>query len=75
MFAREYLFYVSVNLFFGEYFRAPLGDQVCCLVMEVSMVLFFYYVVCCFMVSLGVMYACSWCVALCRFEMLLPTLV
>jgi hypothetical protein len=28
-----------------------------------------------FMVSLGVMYVCSWCVALCRFEMLLPTLV
>ena len=45
MFAIESLFCASVNLFLGEYLRTPLGDQVCCLVVEVSVVLYFQYVV------------------------------
>ncbi len=45
--ARESLFYASVNLFLGEYLRTPLGDQVCCLVVEVSVGLNLLYVVFC----------------------------
>jgi len=46
-FAGESFFYAIVYLFFGEYFRAPLGDQVCGLVVEMSVVLYFYNVVWC----------------------------
>ena len=45
MFALESLFCASVNLFLSEYLRTLLGVQVCCLVVEVSMVLYFQYVV------------------------------
>ena len=45
MFALESLFCASVYLFLEEYLRTPLGYQVCCLVVEVSVVLYFQYVV------------------------------
>ena len=47
VFALESLFFASVNLFLGEYLRTLLGNQVCCLVAEVSVVLYFQYVVFC----------------------------
>jgi hypothetical protein len=45
VFALGSLFCASVNLFVGEYLRTLWGDQVCCLVVEVSVVLYFQYVV------------------------------
>ncbi len=41
MFAFEFLYCASVYLFLGEYLRAPVGDHVCGLVVEMSMVLYF----------------------------------
>jgi len=37
----ESLFCAGVYLLLGEYLWSPLGDEVCCLVMEVSVVLYF----------------------------------
>ncbi len=53
-FARESLFCASVNLFLGEYLGTPLGGPVCCLVVEVSVVLYFQYV-------LFRIYGFAWC--------------
>ncbi len=45
--ALKSLFCAYVYLLLGEYLWSPLGDEVCCLVVEVSMILYFHYIVCC----------------------------
>jgi len=54
VFVLESLFCASVNLVLGEFLRTLLGDQVCCLAVEVSVVLYFQYVVFC-------VYDFAWC--------------
>ncbi len=54
VFARESIFCANVYLFLGEYLQAPLGDQVCCLIVKMSMVLYFQHVV-------GRVYGFAWC--------------
>ncbi len=41
VFACTSLFCASIDLFLGEYLRDPLGDQICGLVVEVSVTLYF----------------------------------
>ncbi len=45
VFALESLFCADVNFLLGDYLWSPLGDEVCGLVVEVSVVLYFKYVV------------------------------
>ena len=61
--ALKSLFCAYVYLLLGEYLWSPLGDELCCLVVEVSMVLYFQYIVCC-------VYDFAWChirvISVCR---------
>ena len=40
LFAGESNFYAVVYLFLGEYFWAPLGDQLCGLTVEITVILY-----------------------------------